>query len=100
MIDSLDLTFKRKGKKAFERELTETEENFMRVRKHTERGVKDSMLLQMSEMKQWGIMADWRQSYSTLAPRYQAMVIRTFGSLIERGLVFRGERPIFWSVQS
>lgn len=42
----------------------------MQVRNHTERGVKDSMMLQMNEMKQWGIMADWRQSYSTLDPRY------------------------------
>jgi isoleucyl-tRNA synthetase len=51
----------------------------------------------MNELAQWGIMTDWRYSYFTLMPAYQAMVIRTFGELIDRRLVLWSDRPVLWS---
>jgi isoleucyl-tRNA synthetase len=72
----------------------------MRVREVVEPGVKDSMMLQMNELQQWGIMTDWRYSYFTLMPSYQAMVIRKFGQFMQKGMVTRSDRPVFWSVES
>ena len=57
------------------------------------------MMIQMAELQQWGIMADWRYSYFSLMPAYQSMVIRKFGQLIRNKMVFRGDRPVFWSVK-
>jgi isoleucyl-tRNA synthetase len=57
------------------------------------------MALQMDELKTWGIMADWRYSYFTMMPTYQAMVIRKFGEFVRKNMAFRGDRPIFWSVE-
>jgi isoleucyl-tRNA synthetase len=28
------------------------------------------------------------------------MVLKTFGKLIKKGMVYRGDRPVFWSVQN
>lgn len=33
-------------------------------------------------------------------PTYQSMVLRKFGEFIRKGLVFRGDRPVFWSVEN
>ena len=40
-----------------------------------EEGVKASAMAQMTEFSQWGIMTDWRYSYFTMQPEYQAMVL-------------------------
>jgi isoleucyl-tRNA synthetase len=57
------------------------------------------MMLQMEELQQWGIMTDWRYSYFTMMPAYQAMVLRKFAEFLRKGIVFRGDRPVYWSVQ-
>lgn len=56
-------------------------------------------MLQMAEFQKWGIMTDWRYSYFTMMPAYQTMVLRSFQKFVKKGLVFRGNRPIFWSVK-
>ena len=28
------------------------------------------------------------------------MVLKTFGKLIKKGMIYRGDRPVFWSVQN
>lgn len=59
------------------------------------------MVLQMEEQKDlWGIMSDWRLSYFTMMPAYQSMVLKSFAKLIAQGHVFRGDRPVFWSIDN
>lgn len=70
----------------------------MKIRNRVTEGVKDSIMVQMAELQDWGIMADWRHSYFTLMPQYQAMVLRQFAALIRKKLIYRGSRPVFWSV--
>lgn len=55
-------------------------------------------MIQMAELQQWGVMTDWRYSYFTMMPDYQATVLRCFSELIGKGYVTRGHRPVFWSV--
>ena len=50
--------------------LATKEDEIMSIRKSTQQGVKDSMLLQMEEFGKWGIMTDWRYSYFTMMPAY------------------------------
>ncbi|KAA0176483.1 hypothetical protein FNF27_02179 [Cafeteria roenbergensis] len=42
----------------------------------------------------------WPGSYRTLDPAYEGMQLRLLRSLIARGLVFRGLRPVHWSPSS
>lgn len=51
----------------------------------------------MNELQQWGIMADWRYSYFSMMPKYQATTLRKFADLIRKGYIYRGSRPVFWS---
>ena len=46
--------------------VTGKEREILRTRKGVESRVKDSLMLQMEELQQWGIMTDWRYSYFTL----------------------------------
>lgn len=50
--------------------------------------------------EQWGIMSDWRLSYFTLMPTYQSMVIKKFAKFASKGMIFRGDRPVFWSIDN
>ena len=77
--------------------MSKIEKDHMKIRKGIEESVKDSLMVQMSELQQWGIMTDWRYSYFTLQPSYQAMVLRSFADLIEQGLIQWGDRPVLWS---
>ena len=98
-VKKLNLSLRKNAEGQERRQLSDKEQQVMDTRSVVESGVKDSMMLQMSELQQWGIMTDWRYSYFTLMPSYQAMVLRVFGQFMRKGLVFRGDRPIFWSVE-
>jgi len=52
----------------------------------------------MNDLKKWGIMTDWRHSYYTMMPEYQAMVLNKFSQFVNKGMVDRSDRPVFWSV--
>mmetsp|Transcript_3334 Transcript_3334/g.5538 ORF Transcript_3334/g.5538 Transcript_3334/m.5538 type:complete len:219 (+) Transcript_3334:634-1290(+) len=71
----------------------------MGVRRRVGESVKDSLMVQMNELQQWGVMADWRYSYFTSMPAYQSMVLRSFADLIKRNQIYWGDRPVLWSVK-
>lgn len=43
-----------------------------------------------------GVLADWSHPYITLDPAYEAAEILAFGRMAERGLIYRGLRPVYW----
>jgi isoleucyl-tRNA synthetase len=46
--------------------------------------------------KRLGIFGQWDDPYLTLNPSYVATIIRTFGQLYEKGVVYKGLKPIHW----
>lgn len=40
----------------------------------------------------------WDSPYLTMDPKYEATVIRVFGKMLLDGTVYRGQKPVFWSV--
>ena len=46
-----------------------------------------------------GIFGDWENPYLTMSEEYEAAIIETFGSLVEKGYVYRGLRPIHWCIK-
>lgn len=55
---------------------------------------------QRDDFKRLGIMADWEHPYITLDPSYEAAEIRVFGKMAERGYIYKGLKPIYWSPSS
>lgn len=52
--------------------------------------------LQEAQFRRLGIIADMENPYLTLSPSYEASVIRTFGELVKKGLIYRGKKPVHW----
>jgi len=53
---------------------------------------------QTAQFKRIGVLADWRNEYKTKAPAYEADILRTFAAFVEKGLVYRSKKPVYWSI--
>lgn len=54
--------------------------------------------LQRGQFKRLGIFGDWHNPYLTLEPQYEADELRLFADVVEKGFVYRGKKPVYWSV--
>ncbi len=55
---------------------------------------------QRDEFKRLGVSADWDNPYLTLMPEYEAAEVRVFGKMADRGLIYKGLKPVIWSWSS
>jgi isoleucyl-tRNA synthetase len=53
---------------------------------------------QTKQFQRLGVLADWASEYKTKAPAYEADIIRTFAAFVEKGLVYRSKKPVYWSI--
>jgi isoleucyl-tRNA synthetase len=53
---------------------------------------------QTAQFKRLGVLGDWGNSYKTKAPAFEADIVRTFAAFIERDLVYRSKKPVYWSI--
>ena len=54
--------------------------------------------LQRQRFQRLGVFGDWRAPYLTLDKEYEAEELRLFAELVEQGLVYRGKKPVYWSI--
>ncbi|HMD30815.1 MAG TPA: isoleucine--tRNA ligase [Candidatus Acidoferrales bacterium] len=50
------------------------------------------------QFKRLGIFARWDQPYLTMDPHYEAVIANTFLTVLERGYVYRGRKPVYWCI--
>lgn len=55
---------------------------------------------QRVDFKRLGVSGDWEHPYVTLTPDYEAAQIRVFGKMAEKGYIYKGLKPIYWSPSS
>ncbi|MGX7174330.1 isoleucine--tRNA ligase [Enterococcus ratti] len=55
---------------------------------------------QREDFKRLGVAGDWDHPYVTLDPSYEAAQIRVFGKMAEKGYIYKGLKPIYWSPSS
>ncbi|HEP7143275.1 TPA: isoleucine--tRNA ligase [Streptococcus pyogenes] len=55
---------------------------------------------QRNDFKRLGVSADWENPYVTLDPQFEADQIRVFGAMAEKGYIYRGAKPVYWSWSS
>lgn len=65
-------------------------------RKYAEKFVKH----QSGQMQRLLTLADYDDPYLTMNPGFEASVLEVFAGLIERGLVYRGLKPVHWSIEN
>lgn len=54
--------------------------------------------LQRVQFKRLGVLGDWENPYLTLNKEYEADELRLFADIVEKGFVYRGKKPIYWSI--
>ncbi|MBP1041533.1 isoleucine--tRNA ligase [Vagococcus sp. BWB3-3] len=55
---------------------------------------------QRADFKRLGVAGEWDNPYVTLTPDYEAAQIRVFGKMAEKGYIYKGLKPIYWSPSS
>src|SRR5437870_3704269 len=68
------------------------------IRKACEAYARKYIDIQRSQFKRLGILGDWESPYLTLDKAYEADELRLFADLVEQGFVYRGKKPVYWSI--
>lgn len=55
---------------------------------------------QRADFKKLGVIGDWENPYITLDPEFEAAQIRVFGTMVSKGYIYKGLKPIYWSPSS
>src|SRR5438552_2670410 len=50
------------------------------------------------QFQRLAILGTWDEPYLTMNFRYQAAIARAFGRFVERGLVYKGKKPVHWCI--
>jgi isoleucyl-tRNA synthetase len=50
------------------------------------------------EFQRLGVFGDWDHLYLTMDFGYQAAIARALGKFVERGLVYKGKKPVHWCI--
>jgi isoleucyl-tRNA synthetase len=53
---------------------------------------------QTAQFKRLGVLGDWANSYKTKAPAFEADIVRSFAAFVEKDLVYRSKKPVYWSI--
>ncbi len=67
------------------------------VRQKSEAYARKFIDIQRGQFKRLGVFGDWANPYLTLAPGYEAEVLRAFAIFVEKGLVYQAKKPVSWS---
>ncbi|HKW01891.1 MAG TPA: isoleucine--tRNA ligase [Vicinamibacterales bacterium] len=54
---------------------------------------------QRADFKRLGVLGDWANPYLTMAPDFQAAIVRALGKFVSRGLVYKGKKPVHWCLR-
>jgi isoleucyl-tRNA synthetase len=54
--------------------------------------------LQRQQFRRLGVLGDWENPYLTLNKEYEAEELRMFADIVDKGFVYRGKKPVYWSI--
>ncbi|MER2105492.1 MAG: isoleucine--tRNA ligase [Solibacillus sp.] len=55
---------------------------------------------QKGQFRRLGVRGDWENPYITLQPAFEARQIEVFGKMAEKGYIYKGLKPVYWSPSS
>ncbi len=68
------------------------------IRKACEADARKYINIQRTQFKRLGVLGDWENPYLTLNKEYEADELRLFADIVEKGFVYRGKKPVYWSI--
>ncbi len=54
--------------------------------------------LQREQFKRIGVFGRWDKPYSTMSPEYESVIVQSLFTFMERGLVYKGLKPVYWCI--
>jgi isoleucyl-tRNA synthetase len=81
------------GKKLKEKKLSLEKSE---IRKRCRTYAQEFVDIQREEFKRLGVFADWENPYLTMDFSYEATIVREFGKFVDKGLVYKGLKPVHW----
>ncbi len=52
--------------------------------------------IQMEQFKRLGVVGDWDKLYRTMDPKFEAEEVKVFGTMFEKGYIYKGKKPVYW----
>ncbi|MFA5006829.1 MAG: isoleucine--tRNA ligase [Candidatus Izemoplasmatales bacterium] len=56
--------------------------------------------IQKGQFRRLGILGEWDKPYITLDRAFEAAQLRLFARMVEKGLIYKGLKPVYWSPSS
>ena len=53
--------------------------------------------IQRASFRRLGVFGDWDKPYLTMAPGYEASILRVFAKLVANGAIYQAKKPVQWS---
>src|SRR3954469_973905 len=54
--------------------------------------------LQREQFKRMGVFGAWEKPYSTMSPEFEAVIVESLYTFMERGLIYKGLKPVYWCI--
>src|SRR6266853_1841912 len=68
------------------------------IRKKCDAYARKYIDIQREQFKRLGILGEWEKPYLMLDKEYEADELRLFADIVEEGFVYRGKKPVYWSI--
>ena len=68
------------------------------VRRACRRYAEKYVEIQRRDFVRLGIFGDWAKPYLTMNYEYQSAIVRALGRFVERGMVYKGKKPVHWCI--
>jgi isoleucyl-tRNA synthetase len=66
------------------------------VRKECRKYAEKYIEVQRSGFRRLEVFGEWAQPYLTMSHSYEAEIARAFGEFVEKGMVYKGQKPVHW----
>jgi isoleucyl-tRNA synthetase len=80
------------------RKAGETGADSVAIRKACDAYARKYIGIQCTQFRRLGVFGDWENPYLTLNKDYEAEELRLFADIVEKGFVYRGKKPVYWSI--
>lgn len=72
----------------------------MQIRKRCRDYAEKFVKLQSGQMQRLLTLARYDEPYLTMHPAFEAATLEVFATMVERGIVYRGLKPVHWSIEN
>jgi isoleucyl-tRNA synthetase len=68
----------------------------MAIRRECRKYAEKYIEIQRQGFKRLEVFGEWSQPYLTMSYQYETEIARAFGDFVDKGLVFKGQKPVHW----